>query len=60
MHLIDWLPTILDFAGIDATTLGNNFDGLSFKDTFENGADSPRTDLFHIVEADQVSFNFNS
>ena len=50
MHLTDWGPTILDFAGVDATTLGIAFDGSTFKGVFENGDDSPRTDLFHIVQ----------
>merc|ERR1712130_187971 len=49
MHLTDWLPTLLDYAGLDATTLGVDFDGFSFKDVFDNGADSPREDIMPLL-----------
>ena len=54
MHLTDWLPTLLDYAGVDANTLGVDFDGFSFKDVFDNGADSPREDIMHLLNDKKV------
>ena len=51
MHVSDWTPTILDFAGIDPTTANPNFNGFSFKDVLQNDADSPREDLFYFLKA---------
>jgi len=51
LHLTDWAPTILDYAGVNANNLGIDFDGHSFKGVFEDGEESPRTDLFHIVDS---------
>lgn len=48
MHISDWTPTLLDFAGVDPN-VNANFDGMSFKDTFVNGGDSPRSEMFYYL-----------
>ena len=39
MHISDWVPTLLDFAGVDPTAANPDFDGYSFKDVLTNGSD---------------------
>ena len=58
MHLTDWLPTFADYAGLDIPNsefADIALDGYSFRDAFENGADSPRSDLFHHVDESRVN-----
>lgn len=49
LHLTDWIPTFLDFAGADLSTYDMDWDGHSFKDVFLNGTPSPREDLAHQI-----------
>merc|ERR1739848_855042 len=39
MHLSDWIPTLLDFAGGNPNE-NDDWDGTSFKETFQNGENS--------------------
>ena len=39
MHISDWAPTLLDFAGVDPATANPDFDGFSFKDVLTSGSE---------------------
>ena len=34
MHISDWAPTLIDFAGVDPAVANPDFDGHSFKGKF--------------------------
>ena len=44
MHITDWLPTLLNAAGVDTTSL-INLDGLNLWETFLEQVPSPRTEV---------------
>ena len=52
MHISDWAPTLLDFAGFDLRK--TNMDGHSFKNVFTADADSPRTDMFYFLNSQPI------
>jgi len=49
MHISDWAPTLLDFAGLDPAAANPDFDGHSFKNVLTDGADSPRGDMMYYI-----------
>jgi len=49
MHISDWAPTLIDFAGVDPAVANPDFDGHSFKDVLTSGADTPRSDMMYFV-----------
>ena len=52
IHLVDWLPTLLDFAeygSLSTLTTRHDWDGLSFKNVLTGQGRTPRTSLMHSV-----------
>eukprot|EP01105_Mastigella_eilhardi_P015906 TRINITY_DN3643_c0_g1_i4.p1 TRINITY_DN3643_c0_g1~~TRINITY_DN3643_c0_g1_i4.p1 ORF type:complete len:477 (+),score=97.28 TRINITY_DN3643_c0_g1_i4:361-1791(+) len=46
MHVTDWLPTIMDLAGVDSEA-PNKLDGVSQWNAISKGSSSPRTRIIH-------------
>jgi hypothetical protein len=60
MHVSDWFPTILNFAGISYTAPdGYSIDGMSQVDGLINGANSPRANLLYNAYVDVAGENYD-
>ena len=61
MHISDWMPTLLDAAGIDITSLGIEFDGLSHWLSLSGKQRNLqiRSDIYYGITADS-SFPLNN
>ena len=51
IHLVDWLPTLLDFGGgsLNGLTERHDWDGYSFKNVLTGQGRTPRNNLMHSV-----------